>query len=30
MSPVYVICALIALGLAVYLIRALFKPEDFS
>jgi K+-transporting ATPase KdpF subunit len=26
----YVIGALVALGLAVYLVWALFRPEDFS
>ena len=30
MSLVYAICALVALGLAVYLVWALFRPEDFS
>jgi K+-transporting ATPase KdpF subunit len=30
MSALYVIGALVALGLAVYLVWALFRPEDFS
>jgi K+-transporting ATPase KdpF subunit len=30
MSGLYVIGALVALGLAVYLVWALFRPEDFS
>jgi K+-transporting ATPase KdpF subunit len=30
MSVVYVIGALVALALAVYLVWALFRPEDFS
>ena len=30
MSILYVIGALVALGLAVYLVWALFRPEDFS
>ena len=30
MSAIYVIGALVALGLAVYLVWALFRPEDFS
>jgi K+-transporting ATPase KdpF subunit len=30
MSALYVICTLVALGLAVYLVWALFRPEDFS
>jgi K+-transporting ATPase KdpF subunit len=30
MTELYVIVALVALGLAVYLVWALFRPEDFS
>jgi K+-transporting ATPase KdpF subunit len=30
MSGLYILGALVALGLAVYLIWALFRPEDFS
>jgi len=30
MSGLYLIGLLVALGLAVYLIWALFRPEDFS
>ena len=30
MSALYLICTLVALGLAVYLVWALFRPEDFS
>ncbi|MBE0660240.1 MAG: K(+)-transporting ATPase subunit F [Bryobacteraceae bacterium] len=30
MSPQYVICGLIAVGILVYLIVALLKPEIFS
>lgn len=30
MSGLYMIGALVALGLAVYLVWALFRPEDFS
>jgi K+-transporting ATPase KdpF subunit len=30
MSELYVIGALVAAGLVVYLIWALFRPEDFS
>jgi K+-transporting ATPase KdpF subunit len=30
MSALYVIAAVVALALAVYLVWALFKPEDFS
>jgi K+-transporting ATPase KdpF subunit len=30
MSGLYLVCGLVALGLAVYLVWALFKPEDFS
>ena len=30
MSWLYSLSALVALGLLVYLIAALFKPEDFS
>jgi K+-transporting ATPase KdpF subunit len=30
MSTLYVIAAVVALALAVYLVWALFKPEDFS
>ena len=30
MTDLYVIVALIAIGLAVYLVWALFRPEDFS
>jgi K+-transporting ATPase KdpF subunit len=30
MSALYVIAGIAALGLAVYLVWALFKPEDFS
>ena len=30
MSALYLIVALIAAGLAVYLVWALFRPEDFS
>jgi K+-transporting ATPase KdpF subunit len=30
MSALYVIGALVAIGLAVYLVWALFRPEDFS
>jgi K+-transporting ATPase KdpF subunit len=30
MSGLYIIGALVALGLAVYLVWALFRPEDFS
>jgi K+-transporting ATPase KdpF subunit len=29
-SALYVIAAVVALALAVYLVWALFKPEDFS
>jgi len=30
MSGLYIIGALVALGLGVYLVWALFRPEDFS
>ena len=30
MSAVYIIAAAVAIGLAVYLVWALFRPEDFS
>jgi K+-transporting ATPase KdpF subunit len=30
MSALYIIGAVVALGLTVYLVWALFKPEDFS
>lgn len=30
MSALYIVGALVALGLAVYLVWALFRPEDFS
>ncbi|HEY7744031.1 MAG TPA: K(+)-transporting ATPase subunit F [Burkholderiales bacterium] len=30
MSGLYILGALVALGLAVYLVWALFRPEDFS
>jgi K+-transporting ATPase KdpF subunit len=30
MSALYIIGALVALGLTVYLVWALFRPEDFS
>jgi len=30
MSALYLIVTLIAVGLAVYLVWALFRPEDFS
>jgi K+-transporting ATPase KdpF subunit len=30
MSGLYLLGALVALGLAVYLVWALFRPEDFS
>jgi K+-transporting ATPase KdpF subunit len=30
MSALYMLGALVALGLAVYLVWALFRPEDFS
>jgi K+-transporting ATPase KdpF subunit len=30
MSVLYIIGGLIALGLALYLVWALFRPEDFS
>jgi K+-transporting ATPase KdpF subunit len=30
MSGLYLIGLLVALGLAVYLVWALFRPEDFS
>ena len=30
MSAMYVIAAFVALALAVYLVWALFRPEDFS
>jgi K+-transporting ATPase KdpF subunit len=30
MSTLYIICSLVALGLAIYLVWALFRPEDFS
>jgi K+-transporting ATPase KdpF subunit len=30
MSPLYAIALLIALALGVYLVWALFRPEDFS
>lgn len=30
MSGLYMIGAFVALGLAVYLVWALFRPEDFS
>ncbi|HET9107981.1 MAG TPA: K(+)-transporting ATPase subunit F [Steroidobacteraceae bacterium] len=29
MSPVYVVSGLLALGLCLYLLYALFKPEKF-
>jgi K+-transporting ATPase KdpF subunit len=30
MTGLYILGALVALGLAVYLVWALFRPEDFS
>ncbi len=30
MSALYVVGGLVALGLAIYLFWALFRPEDFS
>jgi K+-transporting ATPase KdpF subunit len=30
MSELYAIAALVAIALAVYLVWALFRPEDFS
>jgi K+-transporting ATPase KdpF subunit len=30
MTALYVLAALVAFGLAVYLVWALFRPEDFS
>jgi K+-transporting ATPase KdpF subunit len=30
MSGLYILGAIVALGLAVYLVWALFRPEDFS
>jgi K+-transporting ATPase KdpF subunit len=30
MSGLYLLGGLVALGLAIYLVWALFKPEDFS
>jgi K+-transporting ATPase KdpF subunit len=30
MTELYVIGAIVAIGLAVYLVWALFRPEDFS
>jgi K+-transporting ATPase KdpF subunit len=30
MSGLYILGALVAFGLAVYLVWALFRPEDFS
>jgi K+-transporting ATPase KdpF subunit len=30
MSTLYLLATLVALGLAVYLVWALFRPEDFS
>lgn len=30
MSTLYIVGGLVAIGLTVYLIWALFKPEDFS
>jgi K+-transporting ATPase KdpF subunit len=30
MTGLYIIGALVALGLVVYLVWALFRPEDFS
>jgi K+-transporting ATPase KdpF subunit len=30
MTALYAICTLIAVGLVVYLVWALFRPEDFS
>jgi K+-transporting ATPase KdpF subunit len=30
MSGLYILGALVAVGLAVYLVWALFRPEDFS
>lgn len=30
MTALYAICTLVAVGLVVYLIWALFRPEDFS
>jgi K+-transporting ATPase KdpF subunit len=30
MNGLYLLGALVALGLAVYLVWALFRPEDFS
>jgi K+-transporting ATPase KdpF subunit len=30
MSGLYILGVLVALGLAVYLVWALFRPEDFS
>ncbi len=29
MNPMYVLCGLLALGLFVYLLYAMFKPEKF-
>ena len=30
MSGLYILGALVAIGLSVYLVWALFRPEDFS
>lgn len=30
MTAAYIVAGLVALGLAVYLVWALFRPEDFS
>ena len=30
MTALYAICTLVAIGLVVYLVWALFRPEDFS
>jgi K+-transporting ATPase KdpF subunit len=30
MSALYIVGGLVAIGLTVYLVWALFKPEDFS
>jgi K+-transporting ATPase KdpF subunit len=30
MSGLYILGTLVALGLAIYLVWALFRPEDFS
>jgi K+-transporting ATPase KdpF subunit len=30
MTALYAICTLVAIGLVIYLVWALFRPEDFS